>query len=96
MVWAMTSVGARSRVIGLHVPFIYESARTWKAGHQAGRWVIFPTAAMALVFAGLAIRGTQEMVAIGWSVWLWGSYRVSILRRTSVSGTSYAIVHGRR
>ena len=72
MVWAMTSVGARSRVIGLHVPFIHESARTWKAGHQAGRWVIFPTAAVALVFAGLAIRGTQEMVAIGWSVWLWG------------------------
>lgn len=89
MVWAMTSVGAQSRVIGLHVPFIHKSARTWKAGHQAGQWVIFPTTAVALIFAGLAIRGTQEMAAIGWIIWLLGllagGVAASIAARRAIS-----------
>lgn len=72
VLWAMTTVGAQSRVMGLHVPFIHKNARTWEAGQQAGRWVIFPTAAVALVFAVLAMSGLTELAAIGWSVWLLG------------------------
>jgi hypothetical protein len=61
MVWAMTNVGAQSRVIGLHVRFIDKGARTWKAGHQAARWVILPTIAAPSRNSGITLDRERSL-----------------------------------
>lgn len=58
--------GATSRVLGLRVPYISHSERTWIEGHRAALWVVTPCVVTALVLAG------SDSLALGWVMWVCG------------------------
>ncbi|QEA28546.1 hypothetical protein FGL91_08260 [Microbacterium sp. CBA3102] len=61
---AAAGLGASSRVLGLHVPYISHSAGTWIGGHRAALWIVVPCNVAALVLA----RSDPLLVA-GWLAW---------------------------
>lgn len=70
---AAAGVGADSRVVGYHVPFVHQTRAAWIAGHRAARWVVLPAAAWSAVLAVVALDDANaRLVPLGWAVWLGG------------------------
>lgn len=57
-------IGASSRTIGIHVPYIHRSREAWISGHRAAAFVIIPAGVGAIVFSSSA--------GLGWSVLVGG------------------------
>ena len=72
---AANGVGSRTRIVGLHIPYIERTEQTWIDGHRAARIVMAPTAALAALLGTLRlIYGADGafLSGIGWTICLAG------------------------
>ncbi len=70
---AAAGIGAESRVVGFHVPFVHGSRAAWIAGHRAARWAVLPFALCSAVLAVVAFDDANAaLVPVGWAIWLGG------------------------
>jgi hypothetical protein len=82
-------IGARSRIIGLHLPFVVRNEATWIAGHRAALITILPTSSVATVLNIISLatpHGNSGTAQLAWILWITGL----------VLGASAAVVNARR
>ena len=85
----VSGVGSTSRIIGLHVPYIARTEKTWINGHRAARTAIVPTSALAALIGLLAFfNGAEDspLYGIGWIVYLAGLVLGCILGSLEAKG----------
>jgi hypothetical protein len=91
-------IGARSRIIGLHLPFVGRNEATWIAGHRAALITILPTSSVATVLNIVSLAtpggngGTAQLAWILWSAGLvLGAFAAIVNARHVASRASTAI-----
>jgi hypothetical protein len=91
VVVAAHGIGAVSRTVGLHVPFIHQSQNTWIRGHRAALYTIAPACCFSTI-CGISDIATANhfLLGVGWIIWGAGFVGGALLATAAAYSASQA------